>query len=118
MSIPFETTRITVRGVRPVRDYDPDTSGYDEVDPPVKEEVASGVRASITQPKGQRDREEETDRWAFRCDVVDINRFDEIEDDDGDIYEVVWVERSKYTGFGLDHMIGEVKRMKGYAGGQ
>lgn len=110
-------------GVRPQSSVDPDSDGYDTEDMPTPVTLVTDWPASITQPAGQRESEGglgsddtslQVDEYAFRCDSTDVNRFDYIIDDaTGDTYQVVSVTPSLPVLFGLEHITGRIKRVKG-----
>lgn len=112
MSIPLATTTITVKGVRPQSDVDPDANGYDGPGP-VPVVLASGIRASITRPVPRRDIEgnDEQDAYALRCDLFDagLTRHDTIIDESTEVeYEVRSVAPSVAALLGLQHLTATV----------
>lgn len=123
MPIPLVTHRVTILGVRPQSAVDPDSDGYDAEDLPVLVPLATNWPASITQPTPQRessgglgsdDTTLQVDEYTFRCDPTDVNRFDYIIDDaDGTTYQITAVTKSLPVLFGLEHIVGRVKRVKG-----
>lgn len=120
MSIPLATTTITVKGRRPQADVDPEAEGYDAplAEPPV---VATGVRASITLPRGTRPAEaDEVDAYVLRCDVFEagLDRYSTVVDDStGQEYVVVWVAPSLPQAFGLEHLKARIQVSKGISAG-
>lgn len=123
MSIPLVTHHITIVGIRPQSTVDPDSDGYDNVDMPNLITLVTDWPASITQPTSARESEGglgtddtalQVDEYAFRCNPTDINRFDYIIDDaTGLVYQVTAVTDSLPVLFGLEHVTGRVKRVKG-----
>lgn len=108
MSIPLATTTITVKGVRPQSEVDPDADGYDGPGP-VPVVLATGVRASITKPDARRylDGNDEQDSYALRCDNFDagLTRHDTIIDELTEVeYEVRSVAPSVAALLGLEHI--------------
>lgn len=108
MAIPIATTTISIFGKRPQSAIDPDAEGYDAPGP-APELLASGVRATITQPAGTRryGDTDETVYYALRCDPVeaDVTRFDTIIDEvSGVEYNVSHAQHSYPLAFGLNHI--------------
>lgn len=115
MTIPIHTTHITVLRVPTTPDLDPlDTQ-------PAAEEIAVGVRAHISSPRGaeetQSGGQQEVVTWRLSCDPTDLRHTDQIRDErTGEIYEVLW---SRDLGFsigeatGMEHIEAGVKQVKG-----
>ena len=120
MSIPISTTTITVRGVRPQSDVDPDAEGYDGPGPQ-PQIVASGINATITLPQGRRSSPtDEIDSYSLRCDLFMgvLSQYDTVTDDQTGVeYEVHTATRSLPEQFGLDHWVATIKRGKGIVSG-
>jgi hypothetical protein len=123
MPIPLITHHVTIMGVRPQSAVDPDSDGYDSEDAPTPVTLVTSWPASITSPTSQRESEGglgsddtalQVDEYAFRCNPTDISRFDYIIDDaTGDTYQVTAVAASLPVLFGLEHITGRIKRVKG-----
>lgn len=114
MSIVIATTTITVMGNRPQLDIDPDD---DDVQVP-QEELATGVRASITLPAASRhvDNSDEVVEYALRCDVFPggLSRYDTVIDETTGVeYAVRVVALSLPTMLGLDHIKAMLRDRKG-----
>lgn len=121
MPIPLATTTVTIKGKRPQASIDPDAEGYDT---PVAEPeiLATGVRASITLPTGQRNNPDtdEVISYAMRCDPIDVDvtRFDTVLDEATNIeYKVSTAQRSHPTAFGLNHITARIYLTKGLQSG-
>lgn len=124
MAIPIVTTHVTIKGIRPQTEYDYDAEGYPgEGDPPDMVTLVTEWPASITMPTATRGNEGalgaddspiQVDTYAFRCDVTDIQRFDIVVDEsNGTEYRVVSIIQSLPVLFGLEHMTGQLKLVKG-----
>lgn len=118
MSIPIAHTTITVWGLRPLEQYDPDAVGYD-YEPLVPNAIAQEIRASISMPSGKRSGETEEDEWVLRCDLLPehlngLSRYDTVIDDrTGVEYEVTWVAESTNRSVGLEHIKAKLRIRKG-----
>lgn len=128
MAIAIVTTTVTIKGIRPQTEYDYDAEGYPgEGDPPEPVILVSEWPASITVPGATRGNEgalgaDETpiqiDTYAFRCNTTDIQRFDIVVDEsDGTEYRVISISKSLPMLFGLDHMVGQLKLVRGVSNG-
>lgn len=120
--IAVSTTTVTVHGVRPQSDVDPDADGYDG---PAASPLAlvSGVRATITLPQGRRSNPtDEVLSYKLRMDPVDgfeLTRFDRVTDDrDGEVYRVEEVALSKPIAFGLEHWVATIHQSRGIVEGE
>lgn len=120
MAIPLVTHLVSILGVRPQALNDPDADGYDSVDAPNLVTLVTNWPASITSPtslresNGAEDTTFEVDEYAFRCDSTDVNRFDYVIDDvTGDAYQITAIAPSLPVLFGLEHITGRVKKIKG-----
>lgn len=115
--IPISTTTVTVHGVRPQSDVDPDADGYDApADPPTV--LASGVRATLTLPQGKRSNPtDEILSYKLRMDLVEnfeLTRYDSVTDDStGTTYQVEEVALSLPEQFGLSHWVATLRLGKG-----
>lgn len=120
MPIPIAHTLITVRGLRPQMEYDPDGQGYDG-DLPIPNDLAVHVRASISQPSGKRRDEQDESGWTLSCDPIDnigLSKYDIVIDETtGTAYEVVWVTESPNTSVGLNHIKARLRAARGLTSG-
>lgn len=118
------TTTVTIKGIRPQTEYDYDAEGYPgEGDPPDMVTLQTEWPASITLPSATRGNEGalgaddtpvQVDTYAFRCNNTDIQRFDIVVDEsDGTQYRVISITQSLPMLFGLEHTIGQLKKVKG-----
>lgn len=117
MPIAIATTHITVKGVRPQTDVDPDDD--ETYEPPTV--LATGVRASITLPSSARDvdQSDEVDDYALRCDIfgAGLTRHDTVIDESTGVeYEVRVSALSPATMLGLEHIKATIRKRKGFAG--
>lgn len=114
--IPLATTTVTVRGVRPQLEYDPDAEDYDGFKAPEPWNLTTGLRATITRPAFKREQSDadQIDVYALRTDPFEITRFDRIVDEsDGTEYEVISAGPSKPVTFGLMHTVAYIRLVKG-----
>jgi hypothetical protein len=119
MSIPLQTTTVTVMGRRPQAPVDPDLEGY-EPDPLPLITLVTGLRASITLPSSRRQvaSTDQTDVYVLRTDPFEINRYDiVIDESDGVEYEVSSAVPSKPVSWGLQHTIAYITLSKGLSSG-
>ena len=108
------TTTITVYGVRPVPDTDPDADGFDPTPLP-RVALVEGLNASISGPVGSDVEGMEREVWRLRCDPFELHRSDYVEDDTtGYLYEVTYVHQSEIaTSWAMNHTIAELTREEG-----
>lgn len=96
MSIPFNTTTITVTRA----------SGGDALDRGAPATVVSGVRAVVSGPSGSEivtAGASEIESASLRCDPCDLRHGDTVTDDStGDVWRVTYAR--KRVGMGIDHM--------------
>lgn len=112
--IALATTTITVKGNRPQVAIDP--SGYDVVPP--MDTLATGVRASITQPRETRNTNgvSEANDYTLVCDPVDVglSQYDHVIDEKTGVeYEVRSASKSVALVFGLNHVKAVLRESKG-----
>lgn len=110
MSIPLNTTTITVRRSVFTGDEDP----YDT--PPEPTDIATGIRAVISATSGNDliagRSTQETVSFGVRCDPTDLEAGDQVVDDtSGEVFEVMWAHTT--VGLELDHTTGELRRVTG-----
>lgn len=122
MAITIATTKVTIKGKRPQSSVDPDAEGYDASPLPDDDVLATGVRATITLPAGNRNNSDtdEVVSYALRCDPIDadVTRFDTVLDETTGIeYNVASAQVSHPTQFGLDHITARIYLTKGLQSG-
>jgi hypothetical protein len=110
LSIPVATTRITVLRVPADPERDPTDAQPDA------EVVRSGVRAHISTSRGREviggASTQEVVYFRLSCDPVDIQKDDQVRDEQTDeVYEVEWARLRQ--GLGLDHEEAGLKQVKG-----
>lgn len=118
MAIPISTTTITVKGIRPQSDVDPDAEGYDA---PAPEDtvLATDVRATITLPVGRRSNPTDAiESYSLRCDPlpgdIELTRFDVVLDQStGKEYVVHVATKSLPEEFGLTHWVATLRKDRG-----
>jgi len=129
MALPLATTTFTIHRLvalvslaDPLRDpdgagYGTESDGPGPLDTSAYEDVASGVRGTVSGPGGGEQDvggSQELVSWRIDLDPCDLRHDDEITDEQTGVrYRVTWaVPRN---GLGLDHMTGAVRTVKGAA---
>lgn len=115
--IPLATTTVTVHGIRPQSDVDPDADGYDGAGP-TPTVLVTGIRASVTLPQGKRSNPtDEVLSYKLRMDLVEgfeLTRYDTVTDDGtGQVFRIEEVALSTPEAWGLSHWVATLKQGRG-----